>query len=143
MLDRFQPVGAAAEVTVLQDVGLRQCALPQVVASDDPKQIGAVDLILFTVKLWDTESATRAQAPLLAAHTRVMTLQNGIDSIEMISHHVPRAQVIGGSIYVSAVIARPGVISSVGNFHRIVVDAAGGDRVVADFVAAWRPRQRH
>jgi 2-dehydropantoate 2-reductase len=66
----------------------------------------------------------------------VITLQNGIDSVEIVARHVPRAQVIGGSIYVSAVIARPGVISSVGTFHRIVVDAAGGDRVVADFVAA-------
>src|SRR5262249_52377988 len=51
--------------------------LPKVVASDDPAHIGAVDVVLFTVKLWDTEGAARALAPLLAPHTRVITLQNG------------------------------------------------------------------
>jgi len=110
--------------------------LPQVVASDKPQDLGQVDVVLFAVKLWDVEQAARELPPLLAAHTRVITLQNGIDSVDMVAQHVPRDQVIGGSIYVSAVIARPGVISSVGAFHRIVVDAAGGDRVVADFVAA-------
>jgi 2-dehydropantoate 2-reductase len=107
--------------------------LPHVVASDDPSNIGAVDVVLFAVKLWDADTAARALTPMLAPHTRVITLQNGIDSVEMVSRHVPRAQVIGGSIYVSAVIARPGVISSVGTFHRIVVDAAGGDRIIAAF----------
>jgi 2-dehydropantoate 2-reductase len=131
-----------AHLAAMQKDGLRiespsgNVHLPQVVASDDPAQIGPVDLVLFTVKLWDTEAAARALAPLLAPHTRVVTLQNGIDSVAMISQHVPRGQVIGGSIYVSAVIARPGVITSVGTFHRIVVDVTGGDRVVADFVAA-------
>jgi len=110
--------------------------LPQVIASDDPHDIGVVDIVLFAVKLWDVEAAARELAPLLAPHTRVITLQNGIDAVEMVARHVPRTQVVGGSIYVSAVIARPGVISSVGTFHRIVVDAAGGDRRIAEFCAA-------
>lgn len=110
--------------------------LPRVVASAEPRDIGPADVVLFAVKLWDVDAAARSLAPLLAPHTRVITLQNGIDAGEMVARHVPRAQLIGGSIYVSAVIARPGVISSVGTFHRIVVDAAGGDRMVAQFVAA-------
>lgn len=135
-------IARGAHLAAMQKDGLRiespsgNVHLPQVVASDDPARIGPVDAVLFTVKLWDTEAAARALAPLLAAHTRVVSLQNGIDSVAMIARHVPRAQVIGGSIYVSAVIARPGVISSVGTFHRIVVDIAGGDRIVAELCAA-------
>ena len=110
--------------------------LPKVNASDDPGDFGPVDVVLFAVKLWDVEAAARTLGPLLAPHTRVITLQNGIDSVAMVSQHVPVAQVIGGSIYVSAVIARPGVISSVGTFHRLVIDAANGDDAVAKFCAA-------
>src|SRR4051794_25709130 len=135
-------IARGAHLAAMQRDGLRiesdsgNLHLAQVKASDDPARIGVVDAVLFTVKLWDTEAAARALQPLLGAHTRVITLQNGIDSVAMIARHVPRAQVIGGSIYVSAVIARPGVISSVGAFHRIVVDVAGGDRIVAELCAA-------
>ena len=126
-------IARGAHLAAMQSDGLRiespagDVHLPVVNASDDPARIGAVDLVLFTVKLWDTEQAARVLAPLLGLHTRVVTLQNGIDSVEMISLYVPRTQVVGGVIYVSAVISRPGVITSPGGFHRIVVDAAGGN----------------
>src|ERR1051325_636229 len=34
-------------------------------ATDDPSTIGPVDVVLFTVKLWDTESAARSIGPLI------------------------------------------------------------------------------
>jgi 2-dehydropantoate 2-reductase len=135
-------IARGAHVAALRKNGLRLESadgvvdLPQVVASDDPNEIGKVDIVLFAVKLWDADAAARALTPMLAPHTRVITLQNGIDSVQMVSRHVPHAQVIGGSIYVSAVIARPGVISSIGTFHRVVVDAASGDPLIARFCAA-------
>src|SRR5262245_60364359 len=70
--------------------------LPRVVATDHPVEIGHVDLVLFAVKLWDTEAAARAIGPLLARHTRVLTLQNGIDSVDLISGFVQRSQVVAG-----------------------------------------------
>ncbi len=135
-------IARGAHLAAMQGDGLRiespagNLHLSTVNASDDPAQVGQVDLVLFTVKLWDTERAAQSLPPLLAAHTRVVTLQNGIDSVAMISRHVPPAQVIGGVIYVSAVISRPGVISSPGGFYRIVVDAAHGDPVVAKLCEA-------
>ncbi|MDR3388284.1 MAG: 2-dehydropantoate 2-reductase [Rudaea sp.] len=135
-------IARGLHLAAMQSDGLRiespagNVHLPKVEAREDPARVGTVDLVLFTVKLWDTESAAHALAPLLAPHTRVVTLQNGIDSVEMISRHVPRAQVVGGVIYVSAVISRPGVITSPGGFHRIIVDAAGGDQTVAGFCQA-------
>jgi len=104
-----------------------------VTATEHPADVGPVDLVLFCVKLWDTESAARAMAPMIGPHTRVLTLQNGIDSRAMLAAHVAASQVRGGVIYVSAVIDRPGVIRSPGGLHRIVADAAEGDAVMTAF----------
>lgn len=135
-------IARGAHLQAMQQHGLRlqspdhALALDHVHATDDPASVAPVDLVVFAVKLWDTESAARAMAPLLRPDTRVVTLQNGIDSVALISPHAGRAKVLGGVIYVSAVIDRPGVIRSPGGMHRIVLDAAGGDPVVAAFCAA-------
>jgi 2-dehydropantoate 2-reductase len=110
--------------------------LERVTATDDPSDIGPVDLIVFAVKLGDTEAAARALGSQIGPHTRILTLQNGIDSVDMITPHVGGALVRGGVIYVSAVIDRPGVIRSPGGLHLIVADAANGDPVMAAFCAA-------
>ncbi len=131
-------IARGAHLAALRSEGLRiehpqlPLHLPQVQASDDPDAIGPVDLVLFAVKLFDTDSAARQMAPLVGPQTRVLTLQNGIDSVAMIRAQLgPAARVLGGVIYVSAVIDRPGVIRSPGGLHRIVADAAGGDAVMA------------
>lgn len=110
--------------------------LATVQATDDPATVGPVDLVVFAVKLWDTASAARQIAPMVGPNTRILTLQNGIDSSAMIAGQLPDAQVRGGVIYVSAVIDRPGVIRSPGGLHAIVADAAQGDPVMAAFFAA-------
>ena len=59
--------------------------LPKPKVTDDPKTVGPVDVVLFAVKLWDTEKAAEAARPLVGTNTRVITLQNGIDSVERIT----------------------------------------------------------
>jgi 2-dehydropantoate 2-reductase len=118
--------------------GDRLLDLPAVTATNDPMEIGAVDLVLFTVKLYDTEEAARSLAPLVAKHTRVLTLQNGIDSVDLLSQFVPRDRIIQGVIYLSAVITSPGHIKSPGGSRRVVVDRAGDDPVVAAFREAGK-----
>jgi 2-dehydropantoate 2-reductase len=111
--------------------------LPRVTATDDPASIGPVDLVIFAVKLFDTDSAAQAMAPLVGPHTRVLTLQNGIDSVAMIRAALgPDATVLGGVIYVSAVIDRPGVIRSPGGLHVIVADRCGGDATMGELARA-------
>jgi 2-dehydropantoate 2-reductase len=86
--------------------------LANVEASEDPAAIGPVDLVLFAVKLGGTDAAARALAPLIGAQTRIVTLQNGIDSKAMIARHVEERRIAAGSIYISAAIREPGVIHS-------------------------------
>ena len=136
-------IARGAHLAALQQQGLRiehpeqPLALARVAATDDPAAVGPVDLVIFAVKLFDTDSAAAAMAPLVGPGTRVLTLQNGIDSAALLRQRLgPAAQVLEGVIYLSAVIDRPGVIRSPGGFHVIVADGAGGDAVMANLAAA-------
>jgi 2-dehydropantoate 2-reductase len=69
--------------------GLGDFHLKDVNVSDDPKQVGPVDVVLFAVKLWDTEIAGEQTLPLVGPNTRVVTLQNGVDSVERLAPMLP------------------------------------------------------
>ena len=89
------------------------------VASDDPESLGAFDVVLFAVKLWDTEIAAAAMRPLLAGGGVVIPFQNGVESIERVGSIVGAAQVMGGAAYIAATIAEPGVILHTGQMARL------------------------
>ena len=79
-------------------------------ATDDPAALAPVDVVLFCVKLFDTEDAARAIAPLLAKGGVCITLQNGVDGHERIGAIVGAGRVMGGIAFVSALVESPGVI---------------------------------
>lgn len=88
-------------------------------ATDDPASIGPVDIVLFAVKLWDTETAAALARPLIGPQTRVITLQNGIDSVERIAPILGADHVVGGIAYIGSVVAGPGVISHTSPFAQM------------------------
>ena len=87
--------------------------------NDDPGSVGPVDIVLFAVKLWDTEKAAELAKPLVAPHTRVITLQNGIDSVERIAPILGAEQTVGGAAYIATTIATPGVIKQTSSFAKM------------------------
>jgi 2-dehydropantoate 2-reductase len=93
--------------------------LKDINVTDDPRQVGPVDLVLFAVKLWDTESAGDQARALVGPDTRVITLQNGVDSVERLAPILGDAATIGGATYVVATITRPGVIRQTGPLAKI------------------------
>lgn len=93
--------------------------LPKPKVTDDPKSVGPVDVVLFAVKLWDTEKAAELTRPLVGPNTRVITLQNGVDSVERIAPILGADQTIGGATYIATVIASPGVIKHTSPFAKI------------------------
>jgi len=97
--------------------------LPQPTVTDDPATLGWFDVVLFAVKLWDTEAAAAAIKPLLAAGGVVIPFQNGVESIERIGAVVGREQVMGGVAYIAARIAEPGVIAHTGTMARLLFGA--------------------
>ena len=105
-------------------------------ATDDPSEIGTVDVVLFTVKLDDTDNAAQLIGPMIGGETKVVTLQNGIDAKSMIGKHVDTSRVAVGIIYLAAHITQPGIISNPGGAHKLVIDSLGGDPVMAAFFEA-------
>ena len=100
--------------------------LPKVNVTDDPGKVGPVDVVLFAVKLWDTEKAAEQTKPLLGPNTRVVTLQNGVDSYERIAPIVGAERAIPGVTYVVTVIDKPGVIKQASQFQRIICGTHDG-----------------
>ena len=47
-------------------------------ASADPAELGPADLVIVSVKLWDTEAAARQIQPIVGPDTAVLSLQNGV-----------------------------------------------------------------
>ncbi len=88
-------------------------------ATNDPASIGPVDLVLFGVKLWDTETAAAACRPLLGPDTAVLSLQNGIDAHPVLTRVLGAQHALAGVAEVSAFIIGPGTIRQTGSFTRI------------------------
>ena len=93
--------------------------LKDINVTDDPRQVGPVDVVLFAVKLWDTEAAGEQTRPLVGSNTRVITLQNGVDSVERLAPILGDNVTIGGATYVVATIAKPGVIRQTGPMAKV------------------------
>lgn len=93
-------------------------------AVENPAEAGTADVVLFTVKLWDTESAAQQVLPAVGPDTVVIPFQNGVESIERLSKVLPERCVMGGAAYIAARIAEPGVVVQTGAMSRLRFGAA-------------------
>jgi 2-dehydropantoate 2-reductase len=93
--------------------------LPDIEVTDEPAGIGAVDLVLFTVKLWDTMEAADAIKPLLGGNTAVVSFQNSVVKDDILRQALGAEHIIGGVCYIAATIAEPGVIRHSGTLAKL------------------------
>jgi 2-dehydropantoate 2-reductase len=68
----------------------------KVKATAEVKEIGQADLVIICVKSYDTKEAVMLSKGLVGENTSVLTLQNGIGNLEIISEVVGADRVIGG-----------------------------------------------
>lgn len=120
--------------------GSRGNHVAKMTASDDARSFGKADIVLFAVKLFQAEEAARAAAPLFGPETLAISLLNGIDGPERLASALPGIAVLGGSAYVSAVIAAPGLVRYTSAMSSIVFGAppqanAAARAKAADFAA--------
>ena len=99
--------------------------VPRVRAFGDPNEVGVVDVVLFSVKLYDVESALPSLTPLVGPSTVVIPLQNGVDAAALVERALGRAHTAGGTCYVAAVVAEPGVIRHTAMDHLIFGELDG------------------
>jgi 2-dehydropantoate 2-reductase len=89
-------------------------------ATDDPSEVGPVDLILFCVKTYDTDAAAESIRPLIRPDTMLLSLQNGIDNEERIARVAGHTSAIGAVAYVSSAIKAPGVVAQTSGPGKII-----------------------
>jgi len=92
-------------------------------ATDNPVEVGEMDLILFCVKTYNTDEAAQAIRSNVGPQTVIMSLQNGIDAAERIGNVVGMEHVIGGVTWLSSAVGAPGIIRQVSQFRRIVLES--------------------
>jgi 2-dehydropantoate 2-reductase len=78
--------------------------------TDAPAAVGPVDLILFCVKSYDTESAAQALAPMMDKETVILSLQNGVDNADKIARRWGAQRTLAGVVYLGSQLWQPGRI---------------------------------
>jgi 2-dehydropantoate 2-reductase len=107
---------------------LGDVTIPHPNAVDDVREVGKVDLVLVTVKLWDTATVAQALKPLADQGAAVLSFQNGVQKDEILAQHLPASAIIGGVSYIAAVISAPGVITHSGTMQKLVFGEYDGTR---------------
>ena len=80
-------------------------------ATDDPAEVGPVDLILYTVKTFHNRSVITTLKPLMGEETSIISLQNGVESHELLGSVLGPSNILPGAYWASAHIQTPGIIS--------------------------------
>jgi 2-dehydropantoate 2-reductase len=95
-------------------------------ATDDPRGVGPVDLILFCVKTYDTDAAAASVRPLIQPETTLLSLQNGVDNEERIARLSGHPSGMGAVAYVVSAIKAPGLVAQTAGPGKIVLGELGG-----------------
>jgi 2-dehydropantoate 2-reductase len=125
-------IARGAHLQGMRERGLRVTShygdftIDPVQATDNPAEVGPVDIVMIAVKMWDVEAAAQQIGPLLGDDTGVISFQNGVDAEEMLAAHLGRKHVVGGVAYVFATITDPGCIAQNGAVARLVVGELDG-----------------
>ena len=117
MRERGLAVRSGGRVTVLHPVDA---------VAEPPASGGELELVLFTVKGYDTDAAAAALRPALGARTAVLTLQNGVDSGERLSAVLGADRVLVGTTLIATTLAEPGVIEQANPIRRIELGEPSG-----------------
>jgi 2-dehydropantoate 2-reductase len=113
-------VARGAQLEALQQQGIRidsallgTIDVPVVRAVERAGQAGVADLVLVCVKAHQTHGILDDVSEALKAESAIVTLQNGVESDEVLAERFGRARVFPGVVYVGATVERPGVVSHV------------------------------
>ena len=95
-------------------------------ASDDPKEIGAVDLLICSIKGYDLKESILAYEDCLTAGSVILPLLNGIGIADKIRMNLPGISTWEGLIYIVARQLERGVVKQTGTLREIIFGSAAG-----------------
>jgi 2-dehydropantoate 2-reductase len=94
-------------------------AVLKVKAAGAAAEASPADIVLFAVKLWDTEASAEQLRPVVEKGGHVIPFQNGVESVARIGAILGKERVMGGAAYIAARIAEPGTIVQTGSVARL------------------------
>jgi 2-dehydropantoate 2-reductase len=124
-------VARGAHLAAIRENGLRiegdrgESHIRPAQATDDIAGIGAVDVVLSCVKLWDLEAVAAHIRPLVVPQTTVIPLQNGVDAAERMVRILGNT-VMGGAAFVTGTIIEPGIVRQTGTYQRMTFGELDG-----------------
>lgn len=117
--------------------GDRLIVVPGPVQTDPARIDRPVDLVFLAVKATQTAAAAEWLAALSAPHTVVCALQNGIEQLESVTPHCPRARVVPAVVWFPAQAQSDGSVHLRGNV-RISLPDTSASEVVAQALRGTR-----
>lgn len=84
------------------------------IATDNPEDVGPVDVVILGVKAWQIADAAEALRPLIGDDTCVLPLQNGVEATSELTEILGESHVLGGLGGILSYIAGPGHIKHAG-----------------------------
>ncbi|MCM2270660.1 MAG: 2-dehydropantoate 2-reductase [Thermoanaerobaculia bacterium] len=103
-----------AQLAALRAGGLRltgrsgELHLPAVAASDDPAALGPADAVLVAVKSWQLAELAPRLTPLVAPHTVVVPLLNGVEAADELASALGPGPVAAGLCGIVSFLVAPG-----------------------------------
>ena len=79
-------------------------------AEEDTARVGRVDCVIVAIKNYDNPTALPGLIPMMGRATVVLTLQNGVDSVDDCAAVVGRELVLGGATYIATALEAPGLV---------------------------------
>lgn len=139
-------IGRASHMQAISQHGLRlQTATEDlnipITTSTEASAVAGADVVLFCVKSTDTEAAAAQIKPHLAAHTQVLSLQNGVDNDRRLRLVLGRQPVAAAVVYVATAMAGPGHVRHFGRGELLIAPCPQGDVIAHQFSAANIPTQ--
>jgi 2-dehydropantoate 2-reductase len=113
----------------------RRVMLP---ATAEPAEVGPVDVALFFVKCYHTDSAAKLAQPLVGPDTIVASLQNGWGNADVLAGYFDPGRIIMGITYHSGTVESPGVVlhSNTTDAPTLIGPYQGGDTANAEKLAS-------
>jgi 2-dehydropantoate 2-reductase len=95
-------------------------------AVGDAREVAKADVVLFAVKLGDTETAAEGLRGLVAGGASVFTFQNGVESFDRLAAVLGAKSVVPGVARIASHIRAPGIIEHTGKFASLEMGEKGG-----------------
>jgi 2-dehydropantoate 2-reductase len=97
-------------------------------ATEEPSEVGTVDLVWFCVKTYDAQHAAIQMLPLIGPETMVLPVQNGVGTAEMLESELGVGHVLGAVNLGGATLVSPGVVAAKGLRREVAIGELHGGR---------------